>query len=140
MSPPPPRERDRVFRFACVGTLGFLIDAGLVFAIVESGLTGALPARVISFAAAVIATFALNRAWTFGPESRAAGQFARYLAAQSLGVAINYLVFTGVVLALTPAGRTADGAIAVLGVAAGSATAMAVNYALARLWVFARRP
>ncbi|MEM9783851.1 MAG: GtrA family protein, partial [Pseudomonadota bacterium] len=55
----------QVMRFGCTGAVGFLVDGGLLFLLIENGADAYL-ARLISFPMAVVCTFAMNRAWTFG--------------------------------------------------------------------------
>ena len=78
-----PKEAERFVKFLIVGTLGFAIDFGLLAILVEvvgvprlveevTGLSptiGLIAANTISFTAAVLSNFSLNRYWTY-PESR----------------------------------------------------------------------
>src|SRR5690349_13138702 len=78
-----PKEAERFVKFLIVGTLGFVIDFGLLTFLVEVvGLpewivantsfphtVGLVVANTISFTVAVISNFAFNRYWTY-PESR----------------------------------------------------------------------
>jgi putative flippase GtrA len=78
-----PKEADRFVKFLIVGALGFIIDFGLLTFLVElvgmpelvmslTGLShtaGLIAANTISFTAAVLSNFSLNRYWTY-PESR----------------------------------------------------------------------
>lgn len=131
-------EPAKAIRFGAVGFVGFLIDAGLVWLILDQDWTGPLIARVVSYTVAVSLTFSLHRAWTFqrdcddGRDDK--GRFARYLAGQTIAMAFNYAIYAALVLGLPNGPLTAVGAVA-----AGSAAAMIVNYAAARLWVFADR-
>jgi hypothetical protein len=59
------RERDRFARFSVIGSLGFLVDAGVLQLLITMTDLGPLLARIGSFAIAVLVTFALNRYWTF---------------------------------------------------------------------------
>lgn len=51
-------------RFAVVGSLGFVVDAGVVYLLVPR-LMGPLPAQGIAFFLALTATWLLNRTFTF---------------------------------------------------------------------------
>jgi putative flippase GtrA len=78
-----PKEAERFVKFLVVGTLGFVIDFGLLTFLVElvgmpefvmavTGLShtvGLISANTISFTAAVLSNFSFNRYWTY-PESR----------------------------------------------------------------------
>jgi putative flippase GtrA len=95
------RRARRFLRFCVVGTAGFLTDASVLLALVcRYGLDPIL-ARVFSFAVAVLVTFELNRAWTFGAygQPRLAA-FASYIAVQGLALACNGAIYTFVILML----------------------------------------
>jgi putative flippase GtrA len=128
--------RDQFLRFAAIGTLGFLVDAGVLVALLAGGVAGVHGGRVLSFLAAASVTWALNRRFTFAASSgaRRLAEWARYLAAMAAGAAVNYAVYA---LAM----RLAGGAtlVAPLAVAAGSLAGLAVNFTTARRFVFARR-
>ena len=119
-------------RFGVVGTIGFLVDSGVLYGMIWLG-AGLYLGRAISYVAAATATWALNRVWTFrgrggGPVHR---QWALFVAVNLLGFALNYgtyavLVATVPVVAAHP----------VLGVAAGSIAGMFTNFALSRRVVF----
>jgi len=123
-------------RFGIVGTLGFMVDAAVVYAL-RAGL-GLYGARAVSFAVGVTFTWALNRAWTF----RGRGdqplhhQWALFVAANSGGAALN--IGTYVILVATVPFCAAN---PIVPVAAGAIAGMFVNFALSRAVVFrARRP
>lgn len=123
-------------RFAAVGAVGFLVDAGLLMAAVHALGLGPLSGRLLSFAAAVLATYELNRRWSFrhaAPRPWLAG-FAAYLGVQGLGFLCNLAVYTGLLLTLPP---PLDAPLLCLFVASG--IAMLVNFAGARFLVFRRR-
>ena len=124
------------FRFGTVGTLGFLVDTAVVYAL--KGSLGLYGARAVSFLVAVTFTWALNRAWTF--KGRGTGgmlrQWALFVAANSSGAALN--IATYVLLVAFSAFCAAN---PVAAVAAGSVAGMFVNFALSRGVVFrAARP
>ena len=81
------------FRFGVVGTLGFLVDAGVLLAAIALGL-GPWVGRLVSFLAAATVTYSLNRAWTFrrrtGGGGASAGQWARFVVVNLGGFAANY--------------------------------------------------
>jgi len=124
--------RRQFLHFCVAGTLGFLVDAGLVQALVWGG-AGPYLARVVSVAVAVLTTFAYNRRVTFrdrpgGPLPTA---FGRYLLGNAAGLSVNYAAYAAVVATL-PLAR----AWPVLAVAVGSLAGMLVNFAAARHFVF----
>jgi putative flippase GtrA len=118
--------------FALIGAAAFVVDAALLQAGVALGL--AKPAaRVVSLFLAMNFSFALNRAVTFAafrgtPLQR---QWAMFMAANSLGAGINYLVF----LALGTGQGWFAGA-PVLAVAAGSIAGLGFNFTASRLTAF----
>src|SRR5262245_15939890 len=116
-------------RFALVGVLGFIIDAGLLNLLLVSGL-GFYSGRAISFLAAVTATWGLNRSFTFRrniAHGKLRHEWAIYLGLMVLGGIVNYGVY-----ALTIEGSPLVRAHPELGVALGSVSGMLVNYWNAR--------
>jgi putative flippase GtrA len=134
MSASSARTRE-IVRFLGVGSVGFVIDAGALVALVHAGYSP-FGARVVSFALAVTATWWLNRTWTFRRRAHRANgrEFVAYVCVQCGGLALNYAVFAAVLLALGP--TPAD---ALPAVAAGSAAALAWNYLGLRRVVFGAR-
>ncbi len=61
------RPPARFGAFAVVGAVGFLVDAGVLTALVNGLGANPYAARAVSFPAAVTATWWLNRRWTFAP-------------------------------------------------------------------------
>ena len=63
------KEAERFVKFLIVGTVGFVVDFGTLTFLVEA--MGFIPvvANTISFSAAVVSNFTLNRYWTY-PDSR----------------------------------------------------------------------
>ncbi len=120
--------------FGIAGTLGFLVDAGVVSVLVHGADWNPYLARLVSFLCAVATTFAFNRTYTFaaGGRQRLAGQAGRYLVAMIGGFAVNYGAYAALVH-----GTELVRAWPVIGVAAGSIAGLAVNYLGARFWVFA---
>jgi len=123
-------------RFGVVGTIGFLVDAGVLMGALALGL-GPWLGRAISYLAAASTTFALNRAWTFRGrgEPKALGrQWALFLLVNLFGFAANYGTYA---LLITLSALVA--ANPVIGVAAGSISGLFVNFTLSRRIVFAAR-
>ncbi|MBN3808175.1 GtrA family protein [Paraburkholderia sp. Ac-20347] len=122
------------FRFAIAGTIGFLVDAGVLYLALKCG-TGPYVGRVISFLCAAFVTWQINRRTTFRGSKQHAWmtEWLRYLAAMSLGGICNYGAYA-VALKTLPPGAFAP----LLAVAAGSIVGMFVNFAFAKWWVFAR--
>ena len=78
-------------RFAAVGAIGFVVDAGVLLALVALGWASPIEGRLISFACAVLVTFELNRRWSFGRMSRRPylATLASYVGVQSGGFLCN---------------------------------------------------
>jgi putative flippase GtrA len=120
-------------RFGVVGTVGFLVDAGVLIAAIGLG-AGPYAGRVLSYLVAATATFALNRFWTFRgvPAGlRLSSQWGRFLALNLLGFALNYGTYAALVATVPLVA-----AYPVLGVAAGSLAGMVSNFVLSRRYVF----
>lgn len=118
-------------RFGVVGTLGFVVDTAVVYAL--RGYLGLYGARAVSFAIAVTFSWALNRAWTFrgrGTQSLYR-QWALFVAANSGGAALN--IGTYVILVATVPVCAAN---PIIPVGAGAIAGMFVNFAFSRFIVF----
>jgi putative flippase GtrA len=119
-------------RFAVVGTVGFAVDAGVLQLLV--GLAGWSPfaARVVSFPAALTATFVLNRAWTFRAlRMSPIRAYGAYGVIQAIGAGLNLLVFSICLLAVPSLYQHPAVALAI-----GSVVAMIFNYYASRRLVF----
>jgi putative flippase GtrA len=126
-------------RFLAAGAIGFAVDSGLLLMLVQGLGWPPLLARAPSFAAALVATWLINRLWTFRAGSRAASpgklgaEFLSYGAVQVTGGAANYAVYALIVAFTGQAPMQLVGALA-----AGAAVGLAINYLGARHFVFAR--
>jgi putative flippase GtrA len=109
----------QILRFTIVGGLGFVLDAGILKALVHFQLHPAI-ARVGSLAAAVTFTWWANRSLTFEP-GRAPSwrEFGAYVLSSLVGMMINYGVYS---LAL------ALGAPLLAGVALGTIAGSVFNF------------
>ncbi len=127
------RLRREIIWFAVGGVIGFLVDAGIVEALVTATHWNPYTARLVSFLTAASVTWWWNRTVTFSHRRRhrASGEWVRWLAVMAVGAGINYGVYA-LVLALFAIAR----AWPVLGVAAGSLGAAGCNFAGARTLVF----
>ncbi|MGH8220974.1 MAG: GtrA family protein [Steroidobacteraceae bacterium] len=121
--------------FSVVGGLGFLVDSSVLYLGLALGL-GLRSGRVLSYLAAVTFTWALNRRYTFGASRyRPVEEWARFAATQLAGAAVNLGTYFALIAHSALVVR-----FPVLGVAAGSLAGLAVNFAVARLFVFRGRP
>ncbi|WP_323119236.1 GtrA family protein [Burkholderia alba] len=126
----------QLFRFLIAGAIGFAVDAGVLWLSLAAG-QGYFVGRGLSFFAAVWTTWRINRRYTFQADGARQGSVWRewwqYLLAMSLGGAVNYAVYSLVVVSF-PASRW----LPFEGVALGSIAGMAVNFVSAKWWVFKR--
>ncbi|MGC9523005.1 MAG: GtrA family protein [Anaerolineae bacterium] len=92
-------EMTRFLKFAVVGTIGAVVDFGILYLLhVVVGWHLAL-SNTISFTCAVLSNFTWNRLWTY-PDSRSkpvATQLTQFFVVNIAGWAIN----TGILLAMT---------------------------------------
>lgn len=129
-----PTLRRELGLFFISGTIGFVIDAGIVQSLV--GLYDANPygARLISFLAAASATWFFNRRYTFAGKRRydsKRGELLRYLIAMAGGFALNYGAYAACVW-LSPLVQRWPA----IGVAAGSVAGAAWNFLTSKYWIF----
>jgi putative flippase GtrA len=131
------RVAEQVPAFAAIGVIGYFVDAGMTF--VCAKYVGLPPevARLPGFIIATIVNFALNRLITFrhsrAPLFRA---FLRYCGVASVGLAVNYAVYSACLLLAPRIGIAVTPAILPLFVAAGSAVAMFVTFVGFRFFAF----
>ncbi len=89
-----PKEVERFLKFMVVGTIGFVVDFGILNLLVLLAGFEVLVANTISFTLAVVSNFTWNRLWTY-PDSRsrpAQSQLAQFALVNVLGLGINTLV------------------------------------------------
>jgi putative flippase GtrA len=125
----------QVAQFALAGILGFVVDTSLLYLGLWIGL-GYFIGRLISFLCAVFVTWQVNRTFTFSsaPQRSYVAEFLHYLAAMAAGGAVNYGVYSVVIL-WAPRGKLTP----LFAVAAGAAVSMSINFVSAKFWVFRHR-
>ena len=123
----------QLVRFCMVGTIGFVVDVSILYAVVNLFDSGPYFGRVVSYIFAATITWKLNRSFTFlSTRSNALHlEWARYLLSNIVGATINYGVY---VLCLIYFNLTID--YLIIGVAAGSIAGLAVNFTISKLWIF----
>ena len=121
--------------FGLIGGVAFFVDTGILYG--AMGLLGmdGYSGRALSWLGAVTFTWYLNRRFTFGSESGVpmALQWLRFLAANSVGGLINFVVYAALVATMPIVKEWL-----VLGVAAGAVCGLIANFFLSRQLVFAR--
>ncbi len=91
LNPSSSRERARFIKFATVGTIGSLVDFGVMNLLTRAFSMRLVYAGTISFICAVINNFTGNRYWTY-PESRSRHilhQLGMFFAVNAVGIAIR---------------------------------------------------
>jgi putative flippase GtrA len=134
VSEPLAREVGLAAKFGAVSVVGFLADAAILRLGMAAGL-GLSLARLISLALAFQITFGLSRRLVFShPEHGGlAGQWWRYMIANSFGGLCSFAAFVGLTAMKWP---FVLGPWIALVLSAGAA--FVINYAGARLFVFGR--
>jgi len=90
----------RFLRFCMVGAVGFVVDGGILLLLTQGLGLGPLRSRAISFSAAVITTWVINRIWAFRdrPQASISRELFAYISMQVFGLAINFSLYTYLVL------------------------------------------
>ena len=123
-----------LFRFAVVGTIGFVVDVAALQLFAGPLGAGLYLGRVFSFLVAASVTWYLNARFTFRVERLGLAQWLRFLAANSVGASANYAVYAALIaLGGVPSEFPA------IAVGCGSLAGLAFNFAASRHFVFARR-
>src|SRR6056297_567595 len=87
-------------RFALIGMIGFTLDACMTLALIHRGIDP-FTARVFAIVLAMMVTWRLNRALTFGASpSSQASEGARYFSVALFAAAMNYGIYVGLLLVL----------------------------------------
>ena len=122
----------QLFLFALVGAIGFVVDAGVLYAGLYAGL-GYYGGRVLSYLCAASVTWALNRRWTFktGASADHKKEWGRFVLFNLGGFAVNYGTYVACLAALPVTQQ-----YPVLAVGAGSAAGLLVNFTINKYLVF----
>ena len=123
-------------KFAVVGGAGFAIEAILLTLFVKVAGLQPWHARMPSFLVAVLATWALNRRYTFAGRglARSSVEAVGYVLIQTCGAAINLAIF-GAVLFYWPQ----LGDVPVIPLAIGAVGGFAFNFGASNGLLYARR-
>jgi len=119
--------------FVLVGAIGFLIDAGILTALMKGLDFGHYGARAISFAIAVTSTWYMNRRWVFERNAvrMNSREYTSYLSVQVIGALINLSVFAAVIEFVPGLAK-----VPVIPLAAGAAVALLFNFSASSRFVF----
>lgn len=123
----------RLIRFACVGGIGFVVDASILTLLVNGVDWGVFKARALSFCAAVTCTWYVNRRWVFVGTRRLRDEYSSYFLVQIIGAGLNLCIYVALIK-LLPVLATAP----IVPLAAGAALALLFNYFAAARLVFSR--
>jgi putative flippase GtrA len=126
----------KFLRFAIAGVAGFAVDAVLVYAL--RGQFGPYVARLVSFPAAVVVTWLINRTFAFATHQKHLPlwrEFLHYFAAMLGGGAINYVAYGLLLAFVEPVSQHP-----IIAIAFGSLAGLAVNFFLAHSFVFGKMP
>jgi putative flippase GtrA len=126
--------RGDLVRFVFVGSLGFLIDFGILAALVHGANWNPFLSRALAMTTAGICTWWLHRHWTFasGRLRSAVSQSLLYATTQLIGLSTNYGIFSALVLT---GGMWRN--YPVLAAAVGSLSAAVITYVLSKWIAFA---
>lgn len=125
----------RTAGFAVVGAIGFLVDASILTLMSRGVGVDLYLSRVLSFAAATILTWILNRSLVFKVKStlisKSKSEYGRYLLVQIGGALMNLAVFA-LVIEFYPLLHE----FPVAPLAVGAIFGLMFNYLGSRHWVF----
>jgi putative flippase GtrA len=92
----------QVGKFAVVGGLAFLLDAGVLWLTLQAGASP-YAGRVVSIAVSIVFTWWLNRRLTFATSAPPSWrEFGAYGLQSLFGAAVNYAVYAGAIAAGLP--------------------------------------
>ena len=119
-------------KFAIVGAIGFFVDVSVLYIALFIGFDP-YSGRLLSFLVAATFTWICNRNWTFSDRARGNrfSQWLKYLAANSIGAAVNLSVY-GIIMWWLPA----SGIWPAFATGLGSIAGLAFNYTSSHHLVF----
>lgn len=135
-----------LYRFAIVGTVGFIVDASVLQILVSWFGVGLLTGRIFSYLAAATITWFLHRIYTFRDQLSATddhatsshallNQWFRFIMTNGFGAVLNYGIYAVLILSFELCR-----AYPAVAVAIGSLVAMVFNFAISRRFVFSGNP
>lgn len=94
-------QMSKFARFAGVGGTGFIVDTGLTLLLIHRGIDP-FTARVFGIMFAMITTWRLNRALTFGASRTSqASEGARYFIVAILAAILSYAIYTILLISIS---------------------------------------
>lgn len=119
--------------FVLIGLVGFAVDGGVLTLLSTSFAMNLFVARGFSFLLACLATWLLNRSFTFAAAAspRKGAEYGRYLLVQTGGALANLAIFSWLVMA-----SAQMRAVPILPLAIGAMAGLVINFSGARLWVY----
>lgn len=124
-------------KFAVVGFVGYLVDAGIT--ILLSLVMSPYIARVPGFVFAALTTWGLNRVFTFGTDTsryeNLRNEFVHYLGLMLGGLVVNYSVYTAWIYYVEDFPLKLP-----VGVALGSLSGMVINFVLSKKYIYTHKP
>jgi len=89
----------KLFRFLIAGGVGFVVDAGVLHLLLWFTPFGPFVGRAISIPSALLATWVLNRNFTFGRSDRSlAAEGFRYGSVGLTSALLNYALFSSLLM------------------------------------------
>ena len=89
----------KLFRFLIAGSVGFIVDAGVLLLLLRFTEIGPFGGRAISIPSALIATWVLNRNFTFGHSDRSlAAEGFRYGSVGLTSALLNYALYSALLM------------------------------------------
>lgn len=87
--------------FLFAGAVGFVVDMGVLWLLLEFKMLDPFTARAPAIGAALVCTYLINRTFTFGASHRkVAVEGVRYGSVGLISTLINYSVYSGLLLIL----------------------------------------
>lgn len=121
----------RFVRFAIVGGVGFIVDIALLFFAMSVFSLNAYAGRILSLPCAFMATFYLNRAFTFKQtQPTSIGQIGQYFWVKAFGWVINFTIYALLLKTITPPDHV------ILAVVVSTGITMFVNFLFLSRFVF----
>lgn len=135
--------RRELLSFAVIGGVALFVDMGALWVALNLLGLGVYSGGLFSYLVAATFTWYLTRTFTFRGVSRrrALAQWAKFLAANGVGAAVNYAVYAAVVTfgpPLAPWPAVTLPLLPYLAKAAGSLSGMAFNFVASKFLVFRR--